>query len=147
MADTLRSPIPRLWLSDAESAGIVRPVVALVVDCTGDAPEGANVIHVTPSGRTNHSWSNADLDRIVAAVAKVHQINNPDSTGKVLIHCRRGVSRSVTAAAAYLLHVGRASSVEDALAKTSLPGYAPASQSVAGLKRWWQERQQGRLFR
>ena len=140
MAETLREVAPNLWVSDFESAMTVGDEFALVVDCTGTSDYG-NRIPARPTGKTGHTWTVADLERITIKVAARL------SAGKtVLVHCRQGRSRSVCAAAAVLLEMGQVETVEEALAQTMLPGSSPASQSVSGLRKWWSARQQPTLF-
>lgn len=126
MQETLREVAPGLWVSDQDSAHALGGDFALVVDCTGWA---------RPTGSTGHAWTPEDLDAIVARVAPLLKAGKP-----VLIHCRRGVSRSACAAAAVLLADGGAATVRGALAKTTFESKAPSSQSVGGLRKWWKAR-------
>ena len=132
MQETLREVSKNLWVSDFESARMVEDDFTLVVDCTGRAPDRWNGISIPPTGITNHYWTVEDLNRITIKVSARLRAGKP-----VLIHCSRGVSRSVTAAAAVLLDLGRAHTVKDALAKTMYPGTKPNAHSIAGLKEWW----------
>jgi hypothetical protein len=126
MIDTLREVMPGLWVSDLESARTLGEDFALVVDCTGWA---------RPTGSTGHTWTPEDLDGIVSRVAPLLESGEP-----VLIHCRRGVSRSACAAAAVLLATGASDSVKGALARTAYEAKKPSSQSVGGLRKWWKAR-------
>lgn len=138
MVESLREVSPGLWVSDIDSAGILGDDFALVIDCTGKAPPARNKVHARPTGSTGHSWTVEDLDGIVRLV-EAHR-----AAGPVLIHCRRGVSRSVCAAAAVLLATGVCSTVDGALIRTKFRGETPATQSVAGLRRWWRAREERR---
>lgn len=142
MNETLREITPSIWIADAESALALRDEFGLVFDCTGEAPVGGNVHHVRPSGSTGHAWTEDDLDWIVA---KAELYLGRGQT--LLFHCRRGVSRSPCAAAAVLLATGQARTVDGAVEMTAFPGTSPASQSVAGLRRWWKARQAARQQR
>lgn len=133
MLETLREVSPNIWVSDMESASIVGADFTLVIDCTGKGQHRDNVVHLRPTGSTSHAWTVTDLD----AVAQ-HALA---AQGPVLVHCRRGVSRSPCAAAAAILALGRAKTVDQALAMTKYQDATPASQSVAGLRKWWKERQ------
>lgn len=137
--ESLRAITDALWIADAESALALRSEFEIVIDCTGEAPLGGNVYHCRPTGATGHTWTEDDLDWIAQKGALYL------GRGKnVLVHCRRGVSRSPCAAAAILLATGQAGSVDAALAMTTLPGTSPATQSVAGLRRWWKAREAAR---
>ena len=132
MMETLREVSTNLWVSDIESAAIVGDDFALVVDCTGKARIGKNGIHARPTGATGHAWTVKDLDWITDLASTLVKDGRP-----VLVHCRRGVSRSPCAAAAVLLALGLAKNVDHALSKTKVFDTVPASQSVAGLRKWW----------
>jgi rhodanese-related sulfurtransferase len=109
----------------------------LVIDCHGApaTPCGCPVAVAIPKGRMAHTWSAADLDSIVSLVVPVlHE------GGSVLIHCRRGVSRSATAAAAVLLQLGLADDVDAAVAAVRHPTRRPASASAGSLRSWWLQR-------
>lgn len=139
MKSTLRSVAPRLWVSDAESVESVSPLMGVIIDCTGRAPTASNKIHARPTGVTGHSWTVADLDRVVEwATAYL------DDGKRVLIHCNRGRSRSTCAAAAVLLAQGIVDTVPAALARTGIPGESPVATSVAGLRKWWEAKQEAR---
>lgn len=126
MQETLREVAPGLWVSDQDSAHALRGDFALVVDCTGWA---------RPTGSTGHAWTPEDLDAIVGRVAPFREAGKP-----VLVHCRRGVSRSACAAAAVILATGEADTVNGALARTTFESKKPSSQSVGGLRKWWKAR-------
>jgi hypothetical protein len=111
----------------------------LIVDCLGapnEPNDGCRVEVVTPNGRTGHTWEPGDLEAVVSVAAPV--LGNG---GRVLIHCRRGVSRSATAAAAVILHLGIAADVEDAVNMVRRQGSRPANSSVGSLSRWWSSRE------
>lgn len=109
----------------------------LVVDCLGatTASCGCPVVVVTPTGRTGHTWSAIDLGLIISEVVPVIE-----EGGTVLVHCRRGVSRSATAAAAVLLALGVVDDVDDALERARHPRRRPATSSEGSLKAWWVKR-------
>lgn len=140
MRETLRQVAANLWVSDLESAAEVGGDFTVVLDCTGKTT-GRNVLESRPTGSTNHTWTVEDLDTLTDRAGRILE-----GQGTVLIHCRRGVSRSACAAAAVLLAQGKASSVKDALARTAIPGSPPASQSVSGLQKWWAAQNQMSLF-
>jgi len=135
----LREVSENLWVSDAKSASVLAESADLVVDCRtsrrGDTPE--NVVKMAPSGKTNHSWLASDLDAIVQAV--VPRLKDGQT---VLIHCRRGRSRSVTAAAAVLVAAGRAKGYEDGVKMAKHPDFCPKSTCLGGLRDWLQSRGQ-----
>ena len=142
MQSTLRKVANNLWVSDVESAIEKANSFAVIIDCLGDTSYGgtkAKILHVRPTGSTGHAWTIEDLNKITRVMSKVWPAN------RVLIHCRRGASRSPVAAAAALLAAGMAHDPEAALAKTAAPGLRPATQSVSGLLAWWADRQQGKL--
>lgn len=139
MERTLRKVADNLWVADVDSAVEKADKVHLIVDCLGGTTYNgtkAKILRARPTGSTGHAWTPADLDRITNIVLRVWPSH------RVLVHCRRGVSRSPVAAAAILLASGRAKTIESALAMTAAPGQRPATQSVAGLKLWWAEKQQ-----
>ena len=141
---TLRKVTNNLSVADLESANAVGSNYALVVDCTGKAAKTPNRVHLRPTGTTSHSWTVADLDAITEKAVPLLK------EGKlVLVHCRRGISRSTCAAAAILLALGEARNVDHALSFTKYPDSTPNAESVTGLRRWWravQERKQTTLF-
>lgn len=143
MTETLREVFPGLWVSDIESAAVVGADFDLVVDCTGEGPTKGNgkTASLRPRGKTNHDWTEEQLTRIAKGVAK--RIRKGET---VLIHCRRGVSRSTVAAAAVLMRLGQAQTTREAVAKARWDGHNPASMSMGSLNRWWKahlaERQQ-----
>lgn len=147
MRETLREVAPRLWVSDRASAEVVGDDYDLVIDCTGNGPTKGNgkTASMCPEGRTNHDWTPRQLMKIAGGVAK-HLAEGET----VLIHCQRGVSRSTVAAAAVLLRMGEASTVQEALMKTRWDDRQPASVTVGSLKRWWkayQAQRQTKLFK
>jgi hypothetical protein len=119
-----------LWVSDCDTAAQTCGDYDLVIDCIDHSYNCDHKIVITPSGKTNHSWTIADLNKIITAALPVMK-----DGGKVLIHCRRGVSRSAVGAAAILLGSGRSQSVKMALLKSCVDG-EPNSQSVKGLSDW-----------
>lgn len=136
MTETLREVAPKLWVSDIGSAGVVGEDFSLVIDCTGgQGPTNGNgrTVPVRPTGRTNHAWSEADLNTIVGVVTM-----RLEAGGNVLIHCNRGVSRSACAAAAVLLWTEQAESLAGALDKVAVEGRRPNNHSVGGLRLWWE---------
>lgn len=142
MERTLRKVADNLWVGDVESAMEKADKFHVIVDCLGDTIYGgtkAKILHARPTGSTGHAWTVRDLDRITNAITKVWPGH------RVLIHCRRGVSRSPVAAAAILLAAGRARNPEEALAITAAPGQRAATQSVAGLRAWWAAKAQQEL--
>jgi protein-tyrosine phosphatase len=147
MMETLREVAPNLWVSDRASAAVVGEDYDLVIDCTGNGPTKGNgrTASLCPEGRTNHDWTPRQLMKIAGGVSK-HLADGET----VLIHCQRGVSRSSVAAAAVLLRMGVASTVQEALVKTRWDGRQPASVTVGSLKRWWkvyQGQRQGKMFK
>lgn len=141
----LETPI-RLFIGDLEEAETVQNLMDLVVDCCGLGGDRDNGMAVVPSAG-NHRWAGADLDRIVSAVRPRLMAGE-----RVLLHCRSGRSRSTTAAAAILLAMGKAATVDQALRlcarNTHLQegGDAPDRRCAASLREWWHGRQQPRLF-
>lgn len=136
--ETLREVGTNLWVSDYASAQVIGEDFDLTVQCITDVltfARGTKHLEVTPSGKTNHSWTEADLNRIV-----FHAIDTLGRQGSVLIYCNRGRSRSACAAAAVLLASGEASDVQEALKKVSHNGSRPATTSIGGLNRWWRDR-------
>lgn len=119
-----------LFISDAETAAATCQDYDLVIDCIDHEYTAPNKVVIVPTGKTNHSWTIADLNKIIAAALPVMRAG-----GKVLIHCRRGVSRSAVGAAAILLGCGRSQSVKMALIKTG-GDTDPNPQSVKGLTDW-----------
>jgi protein-tyrosine phosphatase len=128
----LRMVSPGIWVGP--TASIRTPHnFDLVIDCAGllvDAPFPVEV--ATPSGKTAHTWTNRDLDRLV-------QVASPtlEAKGSVLLCCLHGRSRSATAASAILLAQGVAHDLDDAVTMVRLPGRRPAKSSKESLKRWW----------
>lgn len=111
-----------------------------IIDCT---TEGAphlcrdHVLHVPPTGKNSHDWTSDDLDTITELAEGCLL-----SGRKVLIHCGRGVSRSTCAAAAVLLVMGYAKTVEQAVNLTRDPDRVPVKTALASLSRWWADRHQ-----
>jgi len=132
--ETLREVRPNLWVSDQESAAVLGDDYDLVIDCTGRGPTRGNghTVSLLPSGRTNHSWAPDQLNTIVF-LATV-RLERGES---ILIHCRRGVSRSACAAAAVLLWLEEAKDAKDALSKVAFGDQRMSGHSTASLKRWW----------
>ena len=142
MQSTFRRVANNLWVSDVESAVKHANEVAIIVDCLGDTTYGgtkAKILHLKPSGRGSHSWTVADLDRLTSVVGKYWPAY------RVMIHCRRGVSRSPVAAAALLLATGAAVTPQQALRLTASSLGAPSTQSVSGLLAWDEQRRQRQL--
>lgn len=140
MSETLREIIPGLWVSDAESAAIVGDDFSLVIDCTGYGPTVGNgrTLSVVANG---HKWDAASLTQI-ANLASMRL----DNGGNVLIHCNRGISRSVCAAAAVLIRMGTASTVTEAIGMARWSERSPASVTVGSLNRWADALRQQNLF-
>jgi len=137
MTDTLREVGPHLWVGSKDEAHAWAELFDEVIDCLGgEGPQGAYA--VIPTGRSAHAWTSEDLERITKDAKSMK--------GEVLVHCRAGKSRSACVAAAILLDRGEAASVEDALKAVCLAGRRMNSHSVAGLRRWWDSRQQMPLF-
>lgn len=137
MESTLREVGRGLWVGSKREAHEWASMFDGVIDCLGgEGPQGSYAVR--PSGYSNHAWTNTDLDRITAHTRTMK--------GEVLVHCRAGKSRSACVAAAILLDRGEAKSVAEALHAVRLPGRRMNSHSVAGLKRWWADRQQMTLF-
>ena len=143
MIETLREVVPNLWVSDIESAAVVGEDFDIVIDCTGKGPTHGNpkvrTVSRRPSGSGSHAWTVEDLDWITKGTGYHLKAGH-----KVLIHCRRGVSRSATAAAAVLLKMGLAKNPKDAIRRTSFQGSTPATACVGGLNKWWKELQASR---
>lgn len=139
LVENLREVSKNLWVSDAGSAAAVGDDFSLVIDCTGYGPTRGNgkTVSIPPTGKTNHTWTEGNLTTI-ASVASMRL----EAGGTVLIHCERGASRSVTAAAATLLWMGRARTVSEAVAKTRFSGKHPANKSLGSLQRWWEVRKE-----
>lgn len=115
-----------------------------IIDCTTEGSQHRyrdRVLHVPPSGSNSHKWAADDLDAIVELAEGCLEKGR-----NVLIHCGRGVSRSTCAAAAVLLHLGHARTVEDAVALTRHPDRQPVKTAVASLRTWWDARRQMELF-
>jgi len=132
--ETIREVYPNLWVADQQSAEVIGTDFDYTVNCTGELPLGIGLNHdnVPPSGSTTHAWEPSDISEIVG-----HVVPRLKEGGTVLIYCKRGISRSTTAAAACLLAMGEAPTLEDALDQTRSLVRVPASQCVGGLKRWW----------
>jgi hypothetical protein len=133
--ETIREVRQNLWVADQQSAEVLGMDFDYTVNCTGELPLGigANHDNVTPTGSTGHAWEPPDLNEIVRCVIPALK------EGKtVLIYCKRGISRSTTAAAACLLAMGDAPTLENAIDRTRSHVRVPASQCVGGLKRWWE---------
>ena len=133
--ETIREVYPNLWVADQQSAEVIGMDFDYTVNCTGEMPVGAGLNHVNvpPSGTTAHAWKAPDLNEIVS-----HAVPVLEEGKTVLIYCKRGISRSATAAAACLLAMGEAPTLEDAIEQTRSRVRVPASQCVGGLKRWWE---------
>lgn len=145
VSETLREVVPGLWVSDIDSAAMLGDSVDLVIDCTGRGPcmGQRNCLDMRPEGNTAHIWDMEQLDTI-ASIATLKM----DCGKTVMIHCRRGVSRSAAAAAAVLLWQGKAGSVDRALQMVAVGGKRMSSQTKSSLRRWWDYRaakQQTRL--
>jgi len=134
ITETLREVAPNLWVSDIQSARTMGDDFDLVVDCTGYGPTAGNgrTLSITPKGRTNHTWAVGDLDLIATVVGLKLEAGK-----SVLIHCRRGVSRSATAAAAVLLYIGRAKSRKEAWEMAS-SDHKASRFSTKSLREWWE---------
>jgi len=143
----MRQPIPDLglYICGKDEVAAVGGAVQAIFDCTSEGasrhPHMGKVRHVPPSGKNDHHWSPKDLDLITDLVS-----GSIRSGSKVLIHCGRGVSRSTCAAAAVLLHMGRASSVTEAVALACHPDRQPVKTALASLNSWWAGRCQLPLF-
>jgi len=135
ITETLREVHSDLWVSDQDSAQLMGDDFRCVLDCTGRNYHFPNTVNVVPTGTTNHTWTEDDLDRIVRIAVGMLQ------HGPVLIHCRRGVSRSACAAAAVILALGEADGIVSALEKTRFEDQKISVHSKAGLRRWWAARQ------
>jgi len=142
--ETLRAITDQLWVADQKSAAILGSDFDLTVNCTGELPVArGSYMHLdqSPTGKTNHSWTASDLNRIVATVSEVIA-----DGGTVLVFCKRGVSRSATAAAAVLLAAGVVSSIQEAIDLVRAPTRKPANQCIGGLRKWFDDRKQLSLF-
>jgi hypothetical protein len=109
--------------------------VELVVACIDDArphPHVTTFVRAPALGR--RQWSVDDLDAITRCAMPVLRAGRP-----VAVHCRNGVSRSVTAAAAILVRLG-SHSPADALA--ACRGHRPPSPTAVG-SYWRWARAQG----
>ena len=146
---TLRNPRVdgvRLFVSGLDDSLSVESMMGLVVDCCGRGGDRPNGIIVRPTAG-DHRWAPADLDRIAAAV-----IPHLEAGEKVNVHCRSGRSRSTTAAAAVLLAMGHAKTLEEAVHLCALDSYidgvgkAPDRRCMASLREWWHGRKQAPLF-
>ena len=126
----MREVGPKLWVSSLEEAQEWAGAVDYVINCL-------DAYH--PTGKTNHAWTVADLDRIVE-----HALQ---TAGDVLVNCRSGKSRSPCAAAAILLAKGEAKTPQEAMKKTGVEGRRMNAHSVKGLKEWWAHYRQESLFR
>lgn len=140
MPETLRQVHDNLWVSDIDSAEIIGDDVSLVIDCTGVGPTRGNgrTLSIVADG---HRWDAESLTQI-ANLAGMRL----EAGGDVLIHCNRGVSRSVCAAAAVLLWMGSAKSVDEAIDLVRWEDRRPATVTVGSLKRWWDAQKQMSLF-
>jgi len=128
-------------VSSGEEAANSLDQFGLIIDCAGVVPDHPKKVVIKPTGKTNHTWSVENLDRIVSLIDKKWREGDD-----VLVCCARGVSRSVTAAAAYLLFVGEATTIQSAIDTCRNPTRKPSSHSIRGLKLWWHERHTGDLF-
>ena len=141
----MRHPHPDLQLMISGKAEVAQVGVAFddIVDCTTEGVQHLwmpAVLHCPPTGKNDHNWTVEDLDTIVELVKGCL-----DQDRKVLIHCGRGVSRSTCAAAAVLLYLGKAQSVEEAVALTRHPERAPVKTALASLEAWWLTRRNPKL--
>jgi protein-tyrosine phosphatase len=107
---------PRVWiggvLNQSEAAAAVRNGVTAVLDLTAEFSEALPFLGV--------AYRNIPaLDLTAPTVAQLEEmaafIEEQAVQGIVYVHCKIGYSRTVTAAAAYLLRSGIAPSVEEAL--------------------------------
>jgi protein-tyrosine phosphatase len=116
------------------------PFVDDIIDCTSEGSQHAHrskVLHLPPTGTNSHQWEAADLNDIVD-LAEGCLLKGR----RVLIHCNRGVSRSTCAVAAVLLHMGHATTVQEAVAMARHEDRVPVKTAQASLTRWWADRQQ-----
>lgn len=106
---------PRVWiggvLNQREAAAAVRNGVTAVLDLTAEFSEALPFLGVT--------YRNIPvLDLTAPTAAQLEEMAafiEEHAAGIVYVHCKIGYSRTVTAAAAYLLRSGIAPSVEEAL--------------------------------
>ena len=136
-ACTFRQVATNLWVSDRDTAIENANDVAVIVDCLGDTCYGgttAKILHIRPTGSTKHRWTVEDLDKITSIIGKLWPAH------RVLVHCKRGVSRSACAAAAILLAAGLVETIEGAMAVVEVPGEEVSGHSMKGLREWWAAR-------
>ena len=124
---------PGLWVGP-QSARALQHLFVLVVDCRGSEAVAGDRVFVPRSGKKGNLWEPADFDEMVEVVTSAL------GHGPVLIHCRVGRSRSVTAAAAVLLATGRASDPDEAYAMVQLRKGGVGELTRRCLLRWWKER-------
>ncbi|KAA0988431.1 phosphatase PAP2/dual specificity phosphatase family protein [Pseudomonas sp. ANT_J12] len=102
--------VDNVWLGRLPSAAQLRPFKA-VVDLCAELP-------LDPGGRAYHSIPVLDLtapnaEQCLAAAQAIERLRQQ---GPLLVCCALGYSRSATAVAAWLLHSGRATTVDGAMA-------------------------------
>ncbi len=143
----MRRPVPHLSFMVANAKEVAKGGASFdqILDCTSEGvahthPFGEYVTHTPPTGSNDHNWTSEDLDAIVK---KVSQWLEEDQW--VLIHCGRGVSRSTCAAAAVLLHLGEAKTVEQAVEMCRDPYRVPVKTALSSLRSWWNEKRQMEL--
>jgi protein-tyrosine phosphatase/membrane-associated phospholipid phosphatase len=109
---------PQVWvgsvLNRRESAAAIEQGVTAVLDLTAEFSAPAPIRSLT--------YRNIPiLDLTAPSLAQLHEmvafIDEQSKKGIVYIHCKIGYSRSAAAAGAYLLWIGTASSVADAIAR------------------------------
>ena len=130
-ACTFRQVATNLWVSDRDHAIQNADNVAVIVDCLGDTHYGgtrAKILRARPTGSTKHRWTVEDLDKITRIVGTIWPAH------PVMIHCKRGVSRSACAAAAVLLAAGLVETIEGAMAVVEGPGEEGSRHSMRGVK-------------
>jgi len=138
---TFRQVSEYLWVSDRDSAVRNANNVAVIIDCLGNTTYNgtpAKILRAQPTGRTRHRWTVADLDKVAGIITQVWE-KHPGC--RVLVHCKRGVSRSACAAAAILLAAGLVQSLEEAMEAVGVPGEQVSRHSLKGLQEWWAARQ------
>lgn len=102
-----------VWIGRLPDAGTLKSLgIEHVIDVAAELPARADVATTSLAMLDLVPPSDAELRRVAEA------IEHARAAGKrVLVHCALGFSRSAAAVAAWLLHSGRATSVDEALAQ------------------------------
>jgi protein-tyrosine phosphatase len=132
---------PRVWiggvLSEKEAAEAVRQGVTAVLDLTAEFSEPAPFRLVTYK---NIPILDLTAPTVVQLGDSAAFIEEQSRTGVVYVHCKIGFSRTAAAAAAYLLQVGMARTVAEAieLLRRARPSIVVRPEIVAVLNKYAQ---------